>query len=62
VPDDLLSTAQARRMLKLSPRKIAELIASGDIPTQPDPLDKRFKLIRRSDVEALLGRSVKIAA
>jgi hypothetical protein len=38
-------------------RKIAALIASGALPTQPDPLDERVKLIKRSDVEALAARS-----
>lgn len=60
--DDLLTTEQARQLLKLSRRKMAQMIASGEIQTQPDPLDKRFKLIRRSDVDTLLGRSVKLAA
>jgi hypothetical protein len=61
-PDDLLTAEQARKMLQISRRKMAQLIASGEIHTQPDPLDKRFKLIRRSEVDALMGRSVKIAA
>jgi hypothetical protein len=39
---------------------MAALIASGDLHTQPDPLDKRIKLIRRSEVDALLARSSKL--
>ena len=40
-PDDLLTTAQVREMLGISKKKMAALIASGELHTQPDPLDKR---------------------
>jgi hypothetical protein len=59
-PDDLLTTGQVQRMLGISRRKMAALIASGELHTQPDPLDKRIKLIRRSEVDALLARSSKL--
>jgi excisionase family DNA binding protein len=61
-PDDLLTTAQVRAILGVGKAKMARLIATGELRTQPDPLDGRLKLIRRSDVDALLARSVKIAA
>jgi len=59
-PDDLLTTAQARAILGVGKAKMARLIAAGEIPTQPDPLDGRLKLIRRSEVDALLARSSKL--
>jgi excisionase family DNA binding protein len=59
-PDDLLTTAQVRQMLGISKQKMAHLIASGELHTQPDPLDGRVKLIRRSEVDALLARSSKL--
>ena len=59
-PADLLTTAQVREMLGISKKKMAQLIASGELHTQPDPLDKRIKLIRRSEVDALLERSSKL--
>jgi hypothetical protein len=58
--DDLLTTGQVQGILGISRRKMAQLIASGELHTQPDPLDKRIKLIRRSDVDALLARSSKL--
>jgi hypothetical protein len=60
-PDDLLTTAQVRAILRISKQKMAQLIASGELHTQLDPLDGRVKLIRRSEVDALLARSKKAA-
>lgn len=59
-PDELLTTAQVRDILGISKVKMAQLIASGELHTQLDPLDKRVKLIRRSEVDALLARSSKL--
>ena len=59
-PDDLLTTGQVQRLLGISRRKMAELIASGELHTQSDPLDKRIKLIRRAEADALLERSSKL--
>ena len=60
-PDDLLTAEEARRMLQISRRKMAQLIASGEMHTQPRPADKRFKLIRRAEL-AGFGPFSKIAA
>jgi hypothetical protein len=57
MPDELITVKEARALLGVGTRKIAALIASGTLPTQPDPLDERVKLIKRSDVDALLARS-----
>jgi Helix-turn-helix domain len=57
MPDELMTVKEARTLLGVGTRKIAALIASGTLPTQPDPLDERVKLIKRSDVDALLARS-----
>jgi hypothetical protein len=59
---DLLTKGQAQKLLGVSRRKIDELIATGELHTQPDPLDKRVKLIHRSEVDALIARSSKKAA
>ena len=57
MPEELMTVKEARALLGIGARKIAALIASGALPTQPDPLDERVKLIKRSDVDALLARS-----
>jgi excisionase family DNA binding protein len=58
--DDLLTTGQAQQLLGVSRRTMARLIATGELHTQMDPLDRRIKLIRRSEVDALLARSSKL--
>lgn len=50
-PADLITTAEARKILGISPIKMAELIKSGAVTTYPNPLDRRFKLISRADLK-----------
>jgi predicted DNA-binding transcriptional regulator AlpA len=52
-PDDLIRVAEARKLLGVSRIKIAELIRDGYIRHFPYPLDKRVKLVSRSEVLAL---------
>lgn len=52
-----MTIAEAQRMLKVSRMKMAALIKEGKLTATKDPLDKRFKLVERADVEALLARS-----
>jgi hypothetical protein len=65
--DELLTVGQARELLGVGKRKMAELLKAGregqpgGLPSQPDPLDKRIKLVWRSDVEALRALSKKAA-
>lgn len=46
----------ALKFLGVSHAKMTSLIHNGVIPHEPDPLDHRVKLVRRSDLEKLLGR------
>ena len=55
--DDVMRVAEAMQYLGVSRRKIAALIAEGELPAVVDPLDKRSKLVKRADVEALAARS-----
>jgi hypothetical protein len=58
-PSDLITIAEARELLQVSKPKMADIIKSGELEVvQRDPLDKRVKLVRRADVEALRDRSV----
>ncbi len=52
-PKDLIKVAEARKLIGVSPIKIAELIKEGYIRTFPYPLDKRVKLVSRAEVLAL---------
>lgn len=52
-----VTATEAAKLLEVSPRKLAELIASGDIPTHPDPRHKQMKRILLSDIEAWKKRA-----
>ena len=52
-----MTVAEAQRALGVSKVKMARLIREGTLHAEPDPLDKRFKLIARAEVEALKARS-----
>jgi excisionase family DNA binding protein len=54
---DLISVTEARRLLRISKPRMAELITSGELEAVQNPLDRRGKLVRRSDVEALARRA-----
>ena len=45
--------SQARKFLGVSPMKMTQLVSSGRLKYEIDPLDNRVKLVRRADLEAL---------
>jgi excisionase family DNA binding protein len=53
---DLMTIGEAQHRLGVSKKKIAQLIRDGELVTLPNPLDRRIKLVKRSDVEALAAR------
>jgi hypothetical protein len=55
----MMTVGQATVLLNISKRKMAQLIKEGKLITTPDPLDKRLKWVKRSDVEAILAQSPK---
>lgn len=57
-----MTIAEAREYLGVSNKKMSRLLSEGELTATVDPLDKRVKLVKRSDVEALKARSVKSAA
>jgi hypothetical protein len=59
--DDLMTVAEARDFLSVGKQKMAKLISTGILATQPDPLDGRIRLIKRADVEHLRKQSKKVA-
>ena len=53
--DEVFITAgQARELLGVSRDKLAKLIKEGALTAKGSSLDKRFKLVRRADVDKLL--------
>ncbi len=58
IPNDseLVTVAEARRILGISANKMSALIGSGTLPYEQDPLDRRVKLVKRVDVEGLMRK------
>jgi hypothetical protein len=54
---EYMTVADARDYLGVSKRKIAQLIESGTLHAEENPLDKRSKSVRRADVEDLKRRA-----
>lgn len=48
--------AEARKFLGVSPTKMTALVNNGEISVESDPLDRRVKLVKRSDLEKLKQR------
>jgi len=53
---ELMTIGDAQALLRVSKKKMAQLIRDGVLVTLPNPLDKRIKLVKRVDVEALAAR------
>jgi hypothetical protein len=52
-----LTAGEAQKFLGCSPAKMTMLLLSGQLAYERDPLDRRAKLIKRTDLEALLRQS-----
>lgn len=52
-PNDLIPVAEARKLLGVSPAKMAQLIKEGVIRYFPDLLDRRVKLVSETEVLSL---------
>lgn len=61
-PADLIAAAEAQRLLGVSHAKMAQILKEGIIRHFPNPLDKRVKLVSRSEVLALRPSRVDKAA
>ena len=55
-PSDLIKTSEARRLLNVSPIKMAALIKAGEIRYYINPLDRRVKLLSKAEVLSLKPR------
>jgi hypothetical protein len=60
-PNDLITTAEARALLGVSAVKMAQLLKEGYIRHFPNLLDKRVKLISKSEIMALIPPRVRAA-
>jgi predicted DNA-binding transcriptional regulator AlpA len=60
--DRLIKVTEAQKLLGVSKKKMASLLAEGTLPYTLDPLDKRVKLVDRSHVEQLMEHRLRKAA
>jgi DNA-binding MarR family transcriptional regulator len=60
-PTDLITTTEARLLIGVSTAKMARLIKDGEIHTYPNPLDRREKLVSKSEVLALVPKRAEAA-
>jgi excisionase family DNA binding protein len=60
--DELMTVQEAREYMGVARGTMTRLLKTGVLPTLgPDPLNRRSKLVRKSDVDALLARSKRSA-
>lgn len=57
-----LTVTDAKKMLGVSKKKIAALLADGVLPFETDILDKRVKLVKLIDIEKLQEQRLRKAA
>ena len=50
MPDEYITVKEARRHLGVSKMTMARLIREKVIKAEPNPLDRRVKLVRRQDI------------
>lgn len=53
---EYVSVAEARDILGVSEPKMARMLADGVLKWEPNPVDRRGKIIRRRDVEMLAAK------
>ncbi|HEX8772887.1 MAG TPA: hypothetical protein VF735_04730 [Pyrinomonadaceae bacterium] len=60
--EQLLNVTEAQRLLNVSKKKMASLLAEGTLSFELDPLDKRVKLVKLADIERLMELRLRKAA
>ena len=60
-PNDLIKVTAARKLMGVSPMKMAQLLKDGYLRTFDNPLDRRVKLVSRAEVDSLLDMREKAA-
>ena len=60
-PNDLIKVTAARKLMGVSPMKMAQLIKDGFLRTFDNPLDRRVKLVSRAEIDSLLDMREKAA-
>ena len=59
--EELMTVAEATQYLGIGNKKMSQLLKEGVLAWRADVLDKRIKLVKRRDVEALRASSKRVA-
>jgi hypothetical protein len=59
VESEYVSVAEAQEMLGVSKTRMAEMLRNGELQWERNPVDRRGKIVRRADVEALARKAPK---
>jgi hypothetical protein len=62
VEPEYVSVAEAQEMLGVSKTRMAEMLRNGELKWERNPVDRRGKIVRRADVEALMRKMPKKGA
>ncbi len=54
-----VTATEAMRLLDVSKGKMAKLLKTGEIPYTIDPRNERAKLIKRSDIDIWLAKTIR---
>lgn len=57
---EFISVADAREILGVSATRMAEMLRTGELVAEQNPLDRRGKLVKRADVEALARKAGRL--
>lgn len=60
-PADLIPAAEGQRLLGISKKKMASLLRDGTIRHFDNPLDRRQKLVSKSEVLGLIPKRAEAA-
>ena len=60
-PNDLIKVTAARKLMGVSPMKMAQLLKDGLLHTFDNPLDRRVKLVSKAQVESLKPKRAEAA-
>jgi predicted DNA-binding transcriptional regulator AlpA len=60
-PNDLITTTEAIKLLGISTTKMRDLLREGSLRHFPNPLDKRQKLVSKSEVLSLVPKRAEAA-
>jgi hypothetical protein len=55
-----MKLSQAAKFLGISSSTLSNLVGSGKISVEDDPLDRRVKLVKRADLEEILHRRTSV--